>query len=244
MSPYSGAPSLARPRPSTATLSVVLVALLCVLLPTPAAHAATDGGAESQLVAMINRERTDRGLPPLRVSGELSAVARRHSARMADRGSLYHNPNLGSEVSGWEEVGENIGYGPDAGTVHGSFMSSSSHRANILSTSYQELGVGVERRDGTIWVTEVFRRPSGAAPAPEPEPEPEPEPAPAPKPKPRPTPDRTPSRAPEPDPVPEPPAPSPSPTPDPEPVYDRLTMHLARIESREQDVSIAEALDG
>ena len=33
---------------------------------------------------------------------------------MADKGQLFHNPNLASEAHNWQKLGENVGYGPDA----------------------------------------------------------------------------------------------------------------------------------
>jgi hypothetical protein len=151
------------------------LALLVTLLPAPApAHAAVDGGAEGQFVSRLNQARAAAGLPALQVAGDLTAVARRHSERMAGQQSLHHNPNLGSDVSGWQKVGENVGRGPSVGAIHDAFIGSPAHRANILGGDWTEVGVGVVVRDGELWVTQVFRLPSGSAPEPEPEPAPEP----------------------------------------------------------------------
>jgi peptidoglycan hydrolase-like protein with peptidoglycan-binding domain len=56
-------------------------------------------------------------------------------------------------------VGENVGYGPDALTVHAAFMNSAPHRANILDRDYTEVGIGAVTVNGRVWVAEVFRRP-------------------------------------------------------------------------------------
>lgn len=163
--------------------------MLAVLLAgVPPASASADTGAESDLVGRINAERTSRGLPALQVRGDLREVARRQAVRMADRGQMSHNPNLGGEVCCWRKVGENVGTGSETGTIHRMMMDSSSHRTNILDPGFAEVGVGVERRGDTIWVSEVFRQPEGAPqpppPAPQPRPEPEPEPPAAPRPAP------------------------------------------------------------
>ena len=172
-------------------MTVVLVlALLGALVPgVQSAHA--DAGAESQFVSLVNQERAAQGLPAVEVASDLTAVARRHSQRMADDDNLHHNPNLGSDVSGWQKVGENVGRGPSAGAIHQGFMNSPSHRDNILDPDWTQVGIGVVVQDGQMWVTEVFRLPQGASspePAPEPEPEPAPEPEPEPKPEPEPQP--------------------------------------------------------
>jgi len=121
--------------------------------------AATDSNAAS-FVSKANAERTSRGLPALRVATDLTAVAKHHSEDMAAKQSLYHNPNLGSEVSNWQVVGENVGDGGTVQSIHDAFMNSPEHRANILARDYTEIGIGtVTDANGIIWVTQVFRLP-------------------------------------------------------------------------------------
>jgi uncharacterized protein YkwD len=166
-------PSTSRPRGPAA---VVLLALIAVLLaPAPiAAHA--DAGLESEFVAALNSARASQGLPALAMAGDLTSVARAHSRVMADADHLHHNPALGSAVSGWRKIGENVGRGPSVASVHGALMNSPGHRRNILDPDWTELGMGVVVENGQLWVTQVFRTPANAAPAPAPAPEPEPEP--------------------------------------------------------------------
>ncbi|MBW3561725.1 MAG: CAP domain-containing protein [Actinobacteria bacterium] len=166
-----------------ATIALLLVALLIPLAARPA-DATVDSGAESRFVQLVNQARARAGLPALSVASDLVSVARRHSVRMADSGDLYHNPNVASEVSGWQKLGENVGRGPTVDSIHEAFLNSPGHRANVLSRDFTQVGVGVEVREGgRIWVTQVFRLPQ-QAPAPTPEPAPEPEAAPAPAPQP------------------------------------------------------------
>ncbi len=124
---------------------------------------ASDDPNAASFVAKTNAERQSRGLRPYAVASDLAAVAKRHSADMAARQSLYHNPNLGSEVTGWQVVGENVGDGGSVDGIHTAFMDSPDHRANILATDYTQVGIGtVTDGNGVIWVTEVFRLPSQA----------------------------------------------------------------------------------
>lgn len=176
-----------QPRTATAgpapavTVGTLILALLLTLVPgVRIAEAAPDAGLEARFVELINSERASAGLPSLRVADDLIGVGRRHAVRMAEREDLHHNPNLGSDVSGWDKVGENVGKGPDIDRIHAAFMASEGHRRNVLDPDWVEVGVGVEVVDGGLWVTELFRLPSGAAAAsPQPEPEPPAEPAPA-----------------------------------------------------------------
>lgn len=155
------------------------MALVLALGSVVAAHAS--GDAEAELTSLVNAERAAAGLPALQVSGDLVDVARRHSSRMASSGTLQHNPHLGSEVSNWTRVTENVGQGPDARAIHDALMASSSHRANILDGAVSQVGVGVVVAGDTLWMTQVFRQPASApAPPPPADPTPPPPPAPAP----------------------------------------------------------------
>jgi hypothetical protein len=82
---------------------------------------------------------------------------------MAASNELYHNPNLSSEVGGWSRIGENVAYAGDWRSAHDVLMNSPGHRAQILDSGYTQMGVGTAvSRDGTFWVAQVFRTPSGA----------------------------------------------------------------------------------
>lgn len=117
-------------------------------------------GDEGSFASKTNGERSSRGISTLGWSDDLARVARNHSQEMANQNDLHHNRNLGSEVSGWEVIGENVGYGPSVNDLHQAFMNSTAHRDNILDRDYTEIGVGTVWKDGTLWVTEVFMRPA------------------------------------------------------------------------------------
>lgn len=117
---------------------------------------ATASLPETRLAELVNQERASRGLNRLTVGEPLSDVARRHSANMAAQGRLFHNPSLSSQVSNWTILGENVGQGGTVRRIHQGFMTSGTHRDQILRPGYRRLGVGVVARNGTLWVTEVF----------------------------------------------------------------------------------------
>lgn len=155
-------------------LAVLLVCGAAVVVAGLPAEGRTGGTVddEAAFVAKIGAERAGAGLRGYSTAGDLIAVARRHAQRMAARGEPYHNPNLANEVTGWSMVGENVGKGSDVDTLHRALMASPAHRANILSSEFTQVGVGVARSaDGWIYVVQVFRRPmAAAAPAPPPAP--------------------------------------------------------------------------
>lgn len=146
-------------RGSVAT--TLLVLLLATSLPR-AAEASTSTNAETDLACSVNTERARIGLSPLRVNSELTRIARQHSVNMADQSRMFHNPNLTSDVTNWKLVAENVSRGPSAIAIHQAFMDSASHRSNILNSRVTEIGVGVEIRNSTLWVTQIFRDPSVA----------------------------------------------------------------------------------
>jgi hypothetical protein len=138
-------------------LAVALAASLLVA-PTPA-QAATDVRAEQDFISLVNIERAKRGLHALVIRNDLTSVARTHSVRMADQNHLHHNPNLSRDVTNWQRLAENVGRGPSVTSLHTALMNSEGHRRNILDDRVTEIGVGVEVRGSTVWVTQVFRRP-------------------------------------------------------------------------------------
>jgi hypothetical protein len=158
-----GSPGAAPAAPDLARrlrLALLLLALPA-LLGLGTGVAAPASASVPTFVDAVNSERRARGLAALVPAGDLGAVAQRWSQQMADRGVLSHNPELGSQVTGWRAVGENVGRGGSELQVHNALMASPGHRENILHTAYTEVGIGIVARGGTVWVTQVFRQPTG-----------------------------------------------------------------------------------
>jgi hypothetical protein len=108
-------------------------------------------------VSLTNGERSSRGIRTLSTASDLASIAERHSRSMASQHRIYHDSNLPYEVSGWRALGENVGRGSSARSIHRAFMGSSTHRAHILGTRYNQIGVGAVRgSDNLLYVTEVF----------------------------------------------------------------------------------------
>src|SRR3954451_1444321 len=139
-----------------------LVSIAVLILPFAAV---ADSGSDSQFVADTNSARSSHGLRHYAVSGDLNSVARRWAAHMAAHHQLAHNPSFTSQVCCWSHVGENVGGGSSVSSIQRAFMASSPHRSNILSSSYTQVGIGTARgSDGRLYVDELFRRPTSAAP--------------------------------------------------------------------------------
>lgn len=103
----------------------------------------------------INRTRQSNGLNPLRWDKQMGYVARRHARQMASDRAVYHDANMGNEITHWRRLGQNTGAGRNCRSLFRSFMRSPSHRANILG-SWRYLGVGVEQGGGKVFVQQIF----------------------------------------------------------------------------------------
>jgi uncharacterized protein YkwD len=146
-----------RIRSAVLSLSVAaLVAASTALVGASPASATTT--REARMLVKINNARVDHGLRPLTASPDLMTAARGHTAAMVGARTLFHTASFTS-LCCWEVIGENVAYGFSVRGVHRQFMGSAPHRANILDPRMRQVGVGIIERDGTLWVTEVFRDP-------------------------------------------------------------------------------------
>ena len=118
---------------------------------------------EAEVVRLVNEVRSANGLAPLTINWELSRVARYKSQDMKDKGYFSHtSPTYGTPFQmirafglSFRSAGENIAYGQRTpAAVVDAWMNSSGHRANILSASYTQIGVGY-CSDGRYW-TQMF----------------------------------------------------------------------------------------
>lgn len=148
------------PRRVLGALVIVVTALGLVAL-TPGRALA--GPNEGDFFSAVNAARAANGVHSLVYAADLAAVARRQAERMGRAGELFHNPDLGGEVAGWQIVSENIGYGPTWSGIQQALMASPDHRANLLDREVTQLGVGTYvDGEGRMWVSQVFRLPYGA----------------------------------------------------------------------------------
>ncbi len=124
---------------------------------------------ENEVVRLVNIERSKNGLQPLKANWQVSRVARYKSQDMASKGYFSHtSPTYGSPFKMMEtfglkfsSAGENIAMGQRTPQeVMTGWMNSPGHRANILNTSFTEIGVGLAKNSsGRNYWTQMFIRP-------------------------------------------------------------------------------------
>jgi uncharacterized protein YkwD len=178
-------------RLSSPVVALATALTLClVAAPAAAAAGACDGGNASTTTAskrvlvratlcVLNVKRARHNLRPLRLNRRLSVAARRHSRAMAERHFFSHTSLNGASfvdrirdtgyLSGarsWS-VGENIAYGSGSRStprsIGSAWMNSPGHRANILSSTFRSIGIGIASGTpvgggGATYTTDFGRR--------------------------------------------------------------------------------------
>lgn len=128
----------------------------------------------SELLRLVNEERRQRGLTPLRLQHQLNFAAQSYAEDMLARDFYGHESPEGTTVmdraraAGYRGrmTGENLANGVESvDLVMQEWMKSEGHRKNILSRRFREVGFGVaigKKSDGyrIIWV-QCFGRPPG-----------------------------------------------------------------------------------
>jgi Cysteine-rich secretory protein family len=145
---------------------------------------------ELYMIKLINADRAEAGLKPLKINGDLNAASDAHSEWMLAKDVFSHTGSGGStamqrmEAAGYDltgswAAGENIAlqsergnarYWDDVRDLHKSLMNSPEHRANLMSANYKDIGIGIEvgqftsngRTFESVVVTQDFGRTSAS----------------------------------------------------------------------------------
>jgi uncharacterized protein YkwD len=131
-------------------------------------------------ICLINAERKQRGLAPLRANTKLIRAAHRHSLDMVMRGYFAHQSLSGRTLtdrlrivgylrgcSSWS-AGETIAWGSGSAGSPASrvaaWMRSPGHRTILLGASFREVGIGIATgtprgsRAGATYTADFGRR--------------------------------------------------------------------------------------
>lgn len=138
----------------------LLTAISLIFVGLGPAAVATESD-EQGFLNKINAERTSRGLSALVLDTGLRDFARNQTQFMIDGNcpdgkSICHSTDLTKAAQGWSALGENVGRGGTVNSLHDAFMKSSGHRANILDTRWNYVGVGAKHNGESLYVTVVF----------------------------------------------------------------------------------------
>jgi len=103
------------------------------------------------MVDLVNQERARSGLAPLTVDMRLVDLARKKSQDMVANNYFSHtSPTYGDPFAmmtnagiSYRAAGENLAGASTVDQAHSALMNSSGHRQNILSSTYNRIGVGI-----------------------------------------------------------------------------------------------------
>lgn len=143
--------------PLVAVLALGAVLMGAVLRPSashPRRPAVVDNPlvVAREIIILVNLEREQHGLEPLRVNPRLVEDAKLHADQIVSTGVFEHvilggrypTPRARARAVGyrWDALGENLAWGySDATSAVDAWMRSPGHRANILAAEYTETGV-------------------------------------------------------------------------------------------------------
>ena len=106
---------------------------------------------EAEMLDLVNKERTKRGLKPLQFDPDLVPVARAHSQDMFAKGYFAHDNLDGKDpfdrmrAAGirFQSAGENLALAQTVEIAHVNLMNSPGHKANILNPAFGRVGIGI-----------------------------------------------------------------------------------------------------
>lgn len=130
-------------------LVAIIIALFIVFLFTPKIKQVSISN-ETLMLELINAERVQKRLPPLKLNKILNQASLSHALEMAGTNTLSHE--VGGSLTNrlkyfkynWMTCAENIAFNQlDVNEAMVDWMNSSGHRRNILNSDVTELGVGI-----------------------------------------------------------------------------------------------------
>ncbi|HLF70506.1 MAG TPA: CAP domain-containing protein, partial [Actinomycetota bacterium] len=114
--------------------------------PNDASCAPSIASLESQLLDLVNGERTGAGLSALSVNSWAASIAHAWSEKMRADADISHDDSYfaqaRSNMPGARLLGENVAMGGSVQRIHDLFMQSPSHRENVMEPRFTHVGIG------------------------------------------------------------------------------------------------------
>lgn len=162
-------------------LVIVKIVTVAVLTFGPVLPALSSAITQSNVIALTNSSRSANNLPALTANGKLDAAAQAKANDMMTKQYFAHvTPDnkqpwdfISAQGYSYQGAGENLGVGFfQSEGLEDAWMNSPGHRANILNSSFKEIGVGIatgifQGQQATV-VVQMFGLPlaqAAAAPA-------------------------------------------------------------------------------
>ena len=147
-------------------LFFALILLSAHLVVVRSSHA--QSGPEQALLQLANQSRAQHNLPPLTWDSSLANAARVHLQWVVrNPGEFLHQypgePDLvtrgANSRAHFGTIAENIGgHGTDAASLHQIWMTTPTHRRNLLDPNLNAIGIAVIENQGLLFAVEDFAR--------------------------------------------------------------------------------------
>ncbi|MFA6131397.1 MAG: CAP domain-containing protein [Patescibacteria group bacterium] len=160
----------------SATFLCLKVALIVLALGLPAASILSSATTRANIISLTNTTRANDDLPALTENTTLNSAAQAKANDMAANSYFAHTSPVG--ITPWDWIhgsgytyryaGENLAvHYQSAEDVLDGWMTSATHRENILSEKYTEIGVGIAQGtyEGyqTTFIVQMFGKPKTIA---------------------------------------------------------------------------------
>lgn len=157
VSPITEMVPVAAPAVPIDTMPVVSIVAVTPVVPPPAAPGTGATADALAMLEMVNSARASQGLGPLAWDDRLGQYGLEWSQDMSVNGFRHRNLSTLNQGPG-VATGENItrGSGVDVPRLHQLLLDSPGHRANIMSTRYKRIGIGIYRSGNAMWITQEF----------------------------------------------------------------------------------------
>jgi uncharacterized protein YkwD len=112
--------------------------------------------SQEKVLTELNADRKAAGRRTLSVQDDAQRKAQAWAEKLARENKLYHSKLSDGIKVRWCGLGENVGYGSSVAAVQDAYMRSSGHKANILSTKWNGVGVGYATNGSRTFTVQVF----------------------------------------------------------------------------------------
>jgi len=114
------------------------------------------GQRQQSVLNALNADRRAYRLAPLNTQRDAQNKAQAWAEKLARENKLYHSDLQDDIRVKWCRLGENVGYGPSVHDIEQAYMDSGGHRANILSSKWNGVGVGYATNGKRIFTVQFF----------------------------------------------------------------------------------------
>lgn len=139
-----------RPRP------VRRAGVIAAILSTALFLGACLSPAQTTVQSELNNDRRAHGRSSLSIQSDAQAKAQAWAEKLARENTIYHSKLSDGINTRWCSLGENVGYGSSVAGIQDAYMDSVGHRANILNTKWNGVGVGHATNGSRTFTVQVF----------------------------------------------------------------------------------------